>query len=477
MIAKRTSSKISVNPKSRRTCIIVLGCHRSGTSAVTRCLSLLGAALPRDVMGSYPSNEAGHWEPNQVAYLNEAMLLEAGSRWNDWRRFDGASLGKGRLQYYKCEIRRIIAAEYSGKNLFVLKDPRICRFVGLYEDALEALGIDVRFVHVIRNPLEVAASLRVRDGLDERLSGLIWLRHVLDAEFATRDRPVSLLHYENLLRSWQKEIADVPARLELAWPIPPETAAAEMARHFRKDLKHHTASIKQFKAGDPLQTWLRQAYQALSGLRLGKSVETNRNILDSVKSELDKSALIFGEVMIAQEKQMGEALATANAELQKQGEALATANAELQKQGEALTTANVEFDSLWKALLTANGGLRRGSNLPTWRRMALGMLRFSPSDVDTVAGSLLFDRDWYLERNPDVAQAGIEPAKHYCEFGAAEDRPPGPLFDGAWYLEQNPDVAAARINPLVHFMRFGLREGRIICAGPSRRVLHVPQIM
>jgi hypothetical protein len=140
MTAKRTSSKISVKPKSWRTCIIVLGCHRSGTSAVTRCLSLLGAALPRDVMGSYPSNEAGHWEPNQVAYLNEAMLLEAGSRWNDWRRFDGASLGKERLPYYKREIKRIIAAEYSGKSLFVLKDPRICRFVGLYEDALEALG-------------------------------------------------------------------------------------------------------------------------------------------------------------------------------------------------------------------------------------------------------------------------------------------------------------------------------------------------
>ena len=37
---------------------------------------------------------------------------------------------------------------------------------------------------------------------------------------------------------------------------------------------------------------------------------------------------------------------------------------------------------------------------------------------------------------------------------------PGPLFDTKWYLEANPDVAAAGVNPLLHFLRHGAREGR-----------------
>src|SRR5215470_15494290 len=34
------------------------------------------------------------------------------------------------------------------------------------------------------------------------------------------------------------------------------------------------------------------------------------------------------------------------------------------------------------------------------------------------------------------------------------------LFDAEWYLAQNPDVAAAGINPLVHYLRHGAAEGR-----------------
>jgi GT2 family glycosyltransferase/glycosyltransferase involved in cell wall biosynthesis len=75
----------------------------------------------------------------------------------------------------------------------------------------------------------------------------------------------------------------------------------------------------------------------------------------------------------------------------------------------------------------------------------------------------LFDTDWYLARNPDVAAAGINPLVHYLRNGAAEGRNPSPSFDGGCYLAQNPDVAAAEINALVHFRRYGMLEGRIAC--------------
>lgn len=71
-----------------------------------------------------------------------------------------------------------------------------------------------------------------------------------------------------------------------------------------------------------------------------------------------------------------------------------------------------------------------------------------------------FDTSWYLETNPDVARAGDNALAHYFEHGAAEGRDPSPLFDTSWYLEANSDVAEAGTNPLFHYLRHGATEGR-----------------
>jgi O-antigen biosynthesis protein len=72
----------------------------------------------------------------------------------------------------------------------------------------------------------------------------------------------------------------------------------------------------------------------------------------------------------------------------------------------------------------------------------------------------LFDTSWYLENNPDVAEAGLNPLTHFLSHGASEGRDPHPLFDTSWYLENNPDVAEAGLNPLTHFLSHGAAEGR-----------------
>ena len=71
-----------------------------------------------------------------------------------------------------------------------------------------------------------------------------------------------------------------------------------------------------------------------------------------------------------------------------------------------------------------------------------------------------FDSSFYLEGNPDVAAAGMNPLLHYVSSGASEGRAPHPAFDGALYLASNPDVAAAGMNPLVHYVTAGRAEGR-----------------
>lgn len=73
----------------------------------------------------------------------------------------------------------------------------------------------------------------------------------------------------------------------------------------------------------------------------------------------------------------------------------------------------------------------------------------------------LFDADYYLRRNPDVAAAGLDPVNHYIERGASELRDPGPYFSTRWYVERYPDVAASGKNPLHHFIVYGYSERRL----------------
>ena len=58
---------------------------------------------------------------------------------------------------------------------------------------------------------------------------------------------------------------------------------------------------------------------------------------------------------------------------------------------------------------------------------------------------------------------------HYLLFGGMEGRDPSSLFDSKWYLQQNPDVRAAGVNPLLHFLRRGESEGR----QPRRATLQI----
>jgi capsular polysaccharide biosynthesis protein len=72
----------------------------------------------------------------------------------------------------------------------------------------------------------------------------------------------------------------------------------------------------------------------------------------------------------------------------------------------------------------------------------------------------LFDPAYYRVRNPDVANAGLDPFEHFLAFGWREGRNPSPAFDIAAYKGAYPDVAASGYNPLLHYVLRGESEGR-----------------
>ncbi len=84
------------------------------------------------------------------------------------------------------------------------------------------------------------------------------------------------------------------------------------------------------------------------------------------------------------------------------------------------------------------------------------------NDYNLINNSECFDKDWYLKTYPDVKKVGIDPVKHYMQFGWKEGRNPGPKFNTKAYLIKYSDVKHANINPLLHYEKKGKYEGRKI---------------
>src|SRR4249920_989928 len=87
--------------------IFMLGMHRSGTSVLTRVLSLLGCALPGDLLGSNESNPTGHWESARAIEINEALLTALGRRWDDVRDLPADWLERPEADAARMQIRAL----------------------------------------------------------------------------------------------------------------------------------------------------------------------------------------------------------------------------------------------------------------------------------------------------------------------------------------------------------------------------------
>jgi hypothetical protein len=158
-----------------RRVILILGCHRSGTSVVTRAMQCLGASFPSDLMPASPENPAGYFESVAVQHLNDRILRLCGTTWNqplDPECLTGLRLGM--------ETDHAVAWLAEQPPLLALKDPRICRLLPFWRPVFAAAEIEVSVVHVLRHPMAVAQSLRKR-GIPVERGLALWLEHVVRA--------------------------------------------------------------------------------------------------------------------------------------------------------------------------------------------------------------------------------------------------------------------------------------------------------
>jgi hypothetical protein len=265
--------------------------HRSGTSALTRVLSLLGAALPKNLLGPAPSNTAGHWEPWKLVIYHDELLVSLQSAWDDWNALDLSHLTAGRRAGIKSRIAEIVDGDFGDAPLMVVKDPRICRFAPLFLEALTEAGITPECVLTFRNPLEVARSLECRNRMPRGDACLLWLRHVLDAEIATRGNRRVILFYGDLMADWRSEIRRITHGAE-----PGAEAAGQIDAFLSAEHRHHVQSAADIMSDPVMAGWVAEVYDALHQLRQHPAPAAALATLDRVRSGLDRAAPVISRI-------------------------------------------------------------------------------------------------------------------------------------------------------------------------------------
>ena len=72
----------------------------------------------------------------------------------------------------------------------------------------------------------------------------------------------------------------------------------------------------------------------------------------------------------------------------------------------------------------------------------------------------LFDKKWYA-RKYLKGQKNVDPIEHFLKDGWKKGYNPCRNFDTQFYLNKYPDIARAGINPYIHYLRNGKKEGRL----------------
>jgi hypothetical protein len=276
---------------ARPTALFVLGMARSGTAALTRVLSLSGAALPPAMVGASKSNPLGYWEPRKAIALNLSILRRHDSTFFDPTLRLQQEDAFGTEEQAACIAKiRAFFNKLPAAPVVVIKEPSISALAGVWFEAARLAGFDVMAIVAARHPHEVAASMgKMGAKASPELSSALWLKYTLLSERYTRGVPRLCVDYANLLDDWRRELRRISTALAIPLNHTNEDAIDEF---LTQDLRHqrHSGRVTELFGTD----WMSVVYEALRAAARDEALDVCA--LDRVFREYQTSEQCFRTV-------------------------------------------------------------------------------------------------------------------------------------------------------------------------------------
>ena len=259
-------------------CIVVLGTHRSGTSALMGALSLCGVYIgPKWLQDLYEHSEI-------VTLHDEMMTWPLKSSWDDTFALTERWWLRAEISAYSERIKKIIKRDFSCAVWWGIKDPRMCVLIPFWLEIFVELEISPHFILSIRNPLEIAKSHKRRDRFSLEKSLLIWLKHLLSAEYFTRGYPRVFSSYDKLIENPRETIKNIFTAFNVGGLRSFAKVGDSLDAFIKPVLKHHNFDNNLISLNLP--DWIVDLHQLL--IKFAETSDTSEDSLAKLDKIRDK---------------------------------------------------------------------------------------------------------------------------------------------------------------------------------------------
>lgn len=224
---------------------------------------------------------------------HERLLGSAGTSWDGLSAIPDSWYESSTAAGFRTEISEFVQEEFASKELFVVKDPRVSLFVPVWLKVLRSLDIEPLPVLVLRNPIEVTASLMKRNGFSEARSYFLWLRYMLEAESSTRSTRRSFVLYERLLEQWEDQSSRLFNDLGLPWRAPGVESRAAISRFLSPSQRHHFSSREDLEEDPGMAEWFPAAYRLLRRLEADPHDDCAMEELEVLRGNFKTASRVF----------------------------------------------------------------------------------------------------------------------------------------------------------------------------------------
>jgi hypothetical protein len=248
-------------PTSRA--VLILGMHRSGTSAIARGVAALGVYLGNDFLDAQPENPTGYWEDRNLVEIDDRVLRELGLTWDSLELFDPMLLDRFRIRLLRRKARRYCKHALSAAPVWGFKDPRILRILPFWRRVVRDCEAEESYVLAIRNPRSIAASLFARQKMNPDEAYRLWLVHMVPFLSDLIGKPLVVVDYDLFIADPREQLERIARGLAL----PNQAGALEIER-FSSDfvdarLRHSIFSSDALDAAGEDARLTREAYLQL----------------------------------------------------------------------------------------------------------------------------------------------------------------------------------------------------------------------
>lgn len=198
---------VAADPNSADTrAILLIGMHRSGTSALARTLGLMRTYIgePQELLPAHPQdNPTGYWERAELNAAHDRFLQSAGFSWDRVAGFDAKDFPDAAEEVLANDIDRIVTHLDALHRPWLIKDPRLCLLLPHWRKRLKSFA----GVVVVRDPREIAASMFTgpRGAFTSPFVVALWEKYLRSALSALHQRRALFVDYGELLADPQSQ--------------------------------------------------------------------------------------------------------------------------------------------------------------------------------------------------------------------------------------------------------------------------------